>query len=129
MSLHSQDSPFVNEHRLGNDGTGLHPLYYLNYANACAKKDPFKRSRIFTSQTVGAWVKSDQFKHIYTDTFQATSALSPVKCTWKDYVCVYDPKRAHFIPDSLSYVADYMRPTILASEQLEQTDPQNLPPK
>jgi hypothetical protein len=128
MSLHSQNSPFVNEHRLGADGTGLHPLYYLNYANACAKPDPFKRSRIMTSQSVGAWVKSDQFKHIYTDTFQATAALSPVKCTWRDYTCVYDPTKSHFIPDALSYVEDYNRAETSPADQLEQAVPRDLKP-
>lgn len=95
--------------RLGDDGSGIHSLYYRNYALAVAKADPLKRSKITTSQSVGAWVPAREQRAIYSDKFYATSELNPVKCLWKNALpCTYTPVRAHYY-DPLFSAEDFTR--------------------
>jgi hypothetical protein len=99
---------FVNEARGGEDGTGPHILSYT-YASAVAKPDNNKRSRIYTSQTVGAWIKSDQFKKMNTDIFQAVSALKPVNCIYRDYPCSFAPIKSNWVPNRIEAIEDIWR--------------------
>lgn len=95
--------------RLGDDGSGLHIMYYRNYALAVAKADPLKRSKIRTSQTVGAWVPASQQRNIYSDKFYASTELNPVKCIFKNAKpCTYSAVRTHYY-DPLLSAEDFSR--------------------
>lgn len=97
--------------RVGEDGYGAHQLYYRSLANAVMKPDPYKRSRIRTSQSVGAWVPERQMRQIYSDSFLATTELLPTKCIWKDKnPCQYNPLRTHYY-DPIFAAEDFTRKT------------------
>lgn len=95
--------------RLGDDGYGLHDLYFRNIANAVAKSDSYKRSRIITSQTVGAYVPAGQMRQIYSDKFYSTYELMPTKCLWRDRnPCKWSPLRNHYY-DPMFSAEDFSR--------------------
>lgn len=95
--------------RLGDDGYGLHPLYFRNLANAVSKQDSYKRSRVISSQNVGAWVPASQMRQIYSDRFYATTELMPTKCLWKDTnPCSWSPLRNHYT-DPMFSAEDWSR--------------------
>lgn len=102
------DESFPNEARYGFTGDGIHRLYF-NYATAVARPDHEKRSRILTSQTVGAWVKSDQFRRIAADNFEAEKALSPVKCIFRNHPCSFNPIKSSWVPNSVAESEDIWR--------------------
>lgn len=95
--------------RLGEDGFGAHQLYYRSLAHAVSKPDPEKRSRIKTSQSVGAWVPQEQMRKRYSDQFISTYELSPVKCTYREGVkCKWSPLRNHYY-DPVFAAEDFTR--------------------
>jgi hypothetical protein len=75
--------PHLYPNRFGELGGGLHKQYFRNRVNGVSYPDPSKRSRIITSQSVGAIVPLRQYEKINSDLFIADYALRNTRCTWK----------------------------------------------
>lgn len=85
MTSNAFTIPHLYPNRFGELGAGLHKQYFRNRANAVAYPDPSKRSRIVTSQSVGALVPLRQYEKINSDLFIADYSLRNTKCIWKYY--------------------------------------------